>query len=83
MTPELTCREAIAQAIADELASDPDVIFFGEDVGAAGGVFKSTVGLFERFGWATKVRWPSAAQVALLAKTGPDEHPKLLRCRNL
>ena len=50
MTAELTCREAIAQAIADELESDPDVIFFGEDVGAAGGVFKSTVGLFERFG---------------------------------
>jgi len=50
VTVELTCREAIAQAIADELAADPDVIFFGEDVGAAGGVFKSTVGLFERFG---------------------------------
>ena len=50
MTVELTCREAIAQAIADELAIDPDVILFGEDVGAAGGVFKSTLGLFERFG---------------------------------
>jgi pyruvate dehydrogenase E1 component beta subunit len=50
VTVELTCREAIAQAIADELAADPDVIFFGEDVGAAGGVFKSTVGLFDRFG---------------------------------
>ena len=50
MTAELTCREAIAQAIADELAADPDVIFFGEDVAAAGGVFKSSVGLFERFG---------------------------------
>jgi pyruvate dehydrogenase E1 component beta subunit len=50
VTAQLTCREAIAQAIADELESDPDVILFGEDVGAAGGVFKSTVGLFERFG---------------------------------
>ncbi|MGA2529328.1 MAG: transketolase C-terminal domain-containing protein [Acidimicrobiales bacterium] len=50
MTVQLSCREAIAQAIADELESDPDVILFGEDVGAAGGVFKSTVGLFERFG---------------------------------
>jgi pyruvate dehydrogenase E1 component beta subunit len=50
MSGQVTCREAIAQAIADELESDPDVILFGEDVGAAGGVFKSTVGLFERFG---------------------------------
>jgi pyruvate dehydrogenase E1 component beta subunit len=50
MSDQVTCREAIAQAIADELEADPDVIFFGEDVGAAGGVFKSTVGLFERFG---------------------------------
>ena len=29
---------------------DPTVYFIGEDVGAAGGVFKATVGLFERFG---------------------------------
>ncbi len=50
MSDQVTCREAIAQAIADELEADPDVIFFGEDVAAAGGVFKSTVGLFERFG---------------------------------
>jgi stearoyl-CoA desaturase (delta-9 desaturase) len=36
---------------------------------------------FERAGWATKVRWPSAAQIAALAKTGPGEHPELLRYR--
>lgn len=50
MPEQLTYREAIAAAIADELSLDPDVIFFGEDVGAAGGAFKSTVGLYERFG---------------------------------
>ena len=65
MTPELTYREAIAQAIADELASDPDVIFFGEDVGAAGGVFKSTVGLFERFG-AERVRDTPISEQAIV-----------------
>ncbi len=48
--PEMTYREAVAKALADELASDPDVIFFGEDVGEAGGVFKVTPGLYERFG---------------------------------
>ena len=50
MIEELTYREAIARAIADELESDPRIVFFGEDVGAAGGAFKSTVGLFEQFG---------------------------------
>ncbi|CAI8013929.1 2-oxoisovalerate dehydrogenase subunit beta, partial [Geodia barretti] len=29
---------------------DPAVVFLGEDIGAAGGVFKTTVGLFEEFG---------------------------------
>ncbi len=47
---EMTYREAVAKALADELASDPDVIFFGEDVAEAGGVFKVTTGLYERFG---------------------------------
>jgi acetoin:2,6-dichlorophenolindophenol oxidoreductase subunit beta len=48
--PEMTYREAVAKALADELRSDPDVVFFGEDVGAAGGVFKVTPGLYEEFG---------------------------------
>jgi len=43
---ELTYREAVARGIAQEMKRDNDVIFFGEDVGEAGGVFKSTVGLF-------------------------------------
>jgi acetoin:2,6-dichlorophenolindophenol oxidoreductase subunit beta len=48
--PELTYREAVCKAIADELRSDENVIFFGEDVGDAGGVFKVTPGLVEEFG---------------------------------
>src|SRR5207237_7882826 len=47
---ELTYREAVARRSAQEMTRDPDVIFFGEDVGKAGGVIKSTVGLFEQFG---------------------------------
>jgi pyruvate/2-oxoglutarate/acetoin dehydrogenase E1 component len=47
---ELTFREAVAAGIAQEMERDPTVYFIGEDVGAAGGVFKATVGLFERFG---------------------------------
>lgn len=48
--PEMTYREAVCKALADELRSDPDVIFFGEDVAVAGGVFKVTSGLYEEFG---------------------------------
>jgi acetoin:2,6-dichlorophenolindophenol oxidoreductase subunit beta len=46
----LEFRTAIRDAIAEELERDDDVVFFGEDVGVAGGVFKATPGLIERFG---------------------------------
>ena len=47
---KLTYREAVCKALADELRSDENVIFFGEDVAVAGGVFKVTPGLVEEFG---------------------------------
>jgi pyruvate dehydrogenase E1 component beta subunit len=47
---ELTFRDAVAAGIAQEMARDERVVFLGEDVAAAGGVFKTTVGLLERFG---------------------------------
>ncbi len=47
---ELTYREAVSRAIAQEMERDPTVCFLGEDVAAAGGVFKATEGLLERFG---------------------------------
>ncbi len=48
--PELTYRAAIAAGIAQEMERDDSVVLIGEDVGAAGGVFKLTEGLFEKFG---------------------------------
>ena len=47
---ELTYRDAVARGIAQEMERDPDVVLLGEDVADAGGVFKTTVGLLERFG---------------------------------
>jgi len=47
---ELTYRDAVARGIAQEMARDSDVVFLGEDVAKAGGVFKATVGLLEQFG---------------------------------
>ena len=46
----ITYREAVARAIAQEMERDETVYFIGEDVAAAGGVFKTTTGLLERFG---------------------------------
>ena len=47
---ELTYRAAIARAIAQEMELDPSVVLIGEDIGAAGGVFKLTEGLLDTFG---------------------------------
>jgi pyruvate dehydrogenase E1 component beta subunit len=48
--PIITYREAVVRAIDEEMARDENVIFFGEDVGKAGGVFKVTPGLWEKYG---------------------------------
>ncbi len=50
MAELITYREAVARAIAQEMERDETVYFIGEDVAAAGGVFKTTSGLLERFG---------------------------------
>jgi acetoin:2,6-dichlorophenolindophenol oxidoreductase subunit beta len=47
---ELSYREAVAYAIAQEMRRDPALVMLGEDIAAAGGVFKTTVGLVEEFG---------------------------------
>jgi pyruvate/2-oxoglutarate/acetoin dehydrogenase E1 component len=48
--PELEFRRAICEALDEELERDESVVFFGEDVAAAGGVFAVTGGLHERHG---------------------------------
>ena len=47
---ELTYRDAVAAGIAQEMERDERVVFLGEDVAHAGGVFKATVGLLDKFG---------------------------------
>jgi acetoin:2,6-dichlorophenolindophenol oxidoreductase subunit beta len=47
---EMNYRQAIRTALADELHADSSVILLGEDIGAAGGSFKTTEGLIEEFG---------------------------------
>ncbi|MFE7168322.1 alpha-ketoacid dehydrogenase subunit beta [Streptomyces sp. NPDC057616] len=46
----ITYREAVAEGIAREMRRDATVVCLGEDIGEAGGVFKTTVGLLKEFG---------------------------------
>jgi pyruvate/2-oxoglutarate/acetoin dehydrogenase E1 component len=62
---ELTYRDAVAAAIAQEMERDESVVFIGEDVGAAGGVFKATVGLLEKFGPTRVLDTPISEQAIL------------------
>jgi len=64
-TPGTTYRQAITQALRDEMRSDPTVVLLGEDVGAAGGVFKVTEGLLEEFG-PGRVRDTPISEVAIV-----------------
>lgn len=45
-----TYRAAVLEALFGEMHRDDSVILMGEDIGAAGGVFKQTDGLFAQFG---------------------------------
>jgi acetoin:2,6-dichlorophenolindophenol oxidoreductase subunit beta len=49
-TVTMTYRDAVAEGIAREMRRDPRVVCLGEDIGAAGGVFKTAAGLFKEFG---------------------------------
>jgi pyruvate dehydrogenase E1 component beta subunit len=49
-TRELTLVEAVNDCLHHELERDDAVLVMGEDVGRAGGVFRATAGLLDRFG---------------------------------
>jgi pyruvate/2-oxoglutarate/acetoin dehydrogenase E1 component len=48
--PTLAFRNAIRDALDEELAADERVVLFGEDVAVAGGVFATTAGLYDKYG---------------------------------
>lgn len=53
-----TYREAIREALAAGMDSDPSVFLMGEDIGLYGGCFKVTEGLWERYGASRIVETP-------------------------
>jgi pyruvate dehydrogenase E1 component beta subunit len=66
----ITFREAVARGIAQEMRRDEKVVFLGEDIAAAGGVFKATVGLVEEFGPERVRDTPISEQAILGAAMG-------------
>jgi pyruvate dehydrogenase E1 component beta subunit len=67
---QLTYREAVAAGMAQEMRRDENVVFLGEDIAAAGGVFKTSVGLFEEFGPERVRDTPISEQAILGAAMG-------------
>ncbi|NLX11005.1 MAG: alpha-ketoacid dehydrogenase subunit beta [Chloroflexi bacterium] len=64
--PEVTLIEALRQAMDEELERDDRVFITGEDVGQRGGVFRATVGLFEKYG-AERVIDSPLAELSIVA----------------
>ncbi|WP_406425599.1 alpha-ketoacid dehydrogenase subunit beta [Streptomyces sp. NBC_01589] len=67
---QLTYRGAIARGIAQEMRKDESIVFLGEDIAAAGGVFKTTVGLLDEFGPVRVRDTPISEQAILGAAMG-------------
>jgi pyruvate dehydrogenase E1 component beta subunit len=67
---ELTFRDAVARGIAQEMERDERVVFLGEDVGKPEGVFKTTVGLYQKFGPKRVRDTPISEQAILGAAMG-------------
>jgi pyruvate dehydrogenase E1 component beta subunit len=59
---ELTYAEAMREALSEEMRRDPSIFVMGEEVGAAGGTFKSFDGLFAEFGPERVVDTPIAEE---------------------
>ena len=67
---QLSYRDAVAAAIAQEMRRDENVLILGEDIADAGGVFKTTVGLLDEFGELRVRDTPISEQAILGAAMG-------------
>ncbi len=70
MSKELSYLEAIREALVEEMRRDPKVFVLGEDVGAYGGAFGVTQGLFEEFGEARVIDTPISESLIVGASIG-------------
>ena len=70
MSKELSYLEAIREALVEEMRRDPKVFVLGEDVGAYGGAFGVTQGLFEEFGEMRVIDTPISESLIVGASIG-------------
>ncbi len=68
--PEITYREALNDALREEMQRDPAVFILGEDVGLYGGAFKVTEGLYAEFGEKRVIDMPIAEGLIVGAAIG-------------
>jgi len=68
--PEITYREALNDALREEMQRDPSVFVLGEDVGLYGGAFKVTEGLYAEFGEKRVIDMPIAEGLIIGAAIG-------------
>jgi len=61
----ITMREAISQALWEEMERDPKVFIMGEEVGVWGGTYAVTKGFYDHFG-ADRVRDTPIAEAAII-----------------
>ena len=70
MSKELTYLEAIREALVEEMRRDPKVFVLGEDVGAYGGAFGVTQGLYDEFGELRVIDTPISESLIVGASIG-------------
>ena len=68
--PFMTYIDAITTALREEMRRDERVYIIGEDVGAMGGVFKATKGLYEEFGPERVIDSPLAEGIIVSSSVG-------------
>ena len=68
--PEITYREALNDALREEMQRDASVFILGEDVGLYGGAFKVTEGLYAEFGEKRVIDMPIAEGLIVGAAIG-------------
>ncbi len=82
---QITLREAIAEAIKEEMRRDPTVFIMGEDIGKFGGSFGTTRGLYQEFG-EERVRDTPISETAIIgfalgaAMGGMRPIAEIMRC---
>ena len=67
---KISYREAISEALREEMTRDENVFLMGEDVGRFGGVFQATAGLWETFGPSRVLDTPISEQAIVGAALG-------------